>query len=357
MTVSLFNTEQQLGDKMGLENRFAFEAEAARQFALERYDILDSADEYCLDPITKAARMALDVPSAAISLIDGNRQWFKSKISFNISGAPRDIAFCDHTIRQDGPFIVENALHDARFRNSPLVTGPPFVMSYIGMPLTTPDGHRIGALCGMDTVPRKFAASKIAVLGELAELVIHELELRQQGDKDRLTGALTRSGFSVEVRKAISLHDRQRIISTLILFDIDLYTMVDRRSRCSSGNLLLASIIKSLIRRLRPSDCVGRIGGTQFAVLLTGSNRLQALAGTEEVLTMVKQANADVIVDISFSEISPEVGICDDWLQLANIELLAIKKMGRGGKDGMTLQQLHGLGRGRMIEPTERKVA
>ena len=72
---------------------------------------------------------------------------------------------------------------------------------------------------------------------------------------------------------------------------------------------------------------------------------------------MVKQANADVIVDISFSEISPEVGICDDWLQLANIELLAIKKTGRGGKDGMTLQQLHGPGRGRMIEPTERKVA
>ena len=319
---------------MGLENRFAFEAEAARQFALERYDILDSADEYCVDHITNAAKLALNVPSAAISLIDGNRQWFKSRISLDVSETPRDIAFCDHTIRQDGPFIVENASLDVRFCNSPFVRGYPFFMSYIGVPLVTPDGHRIGSLCGMDIVPRKFKSSKMEVLGELAELVIHELELRQQAHKDRLTGALTRSGFSVEVRKAISLYDRQKIISTLILFDIDLYKMVDRRSGCSSGNSLLASLIKLLIKRLRPSDCVGRIGGTQFAVLLTGSDIDEARAGTQDVLNMMRQADAGVIVDISFSQISPAIGICEDWLVQANIELQALKEAGRNNRRG-----------------------
>ncbi|MEH6789230.1 sensor domain-containing diguanylate cyclase [Parasphingorhabdus sp.] len=326
-TVSPVVSKNEMDSEMWGKDRFQFEAEAARQFALERYDILDTGEEFCFDHITRAASLALDVPIAAISLIDGKRQWFKSKIGIDISETARNITFCDHTIRQDAPMIIEDAAQSALFRDSPFVKGEPFISSYVGVPLTTPDGHRIGSLCGMDVVPRKFKQHNIALLGELSELVIHELELRQQADKDRLTGALTRSGFSVEARKAISLFDRQQIISTLILFDIDLYQMLDGPSRRSSGSGLLAAIIQSLMKRLRPSDCVGRMGGTQFAVLLTGSTKLQALAATEEILDSARQANTDVVLDLSFSEISREIGICDDWLRTADIALRETREL------------------------------
>ncbi len=312
---------------MWVKDRFQFEAEAARQFALERYDVLDTPEEFCFDHITRAASLALDVPMAAISLIDGNRQWFKSKIGFDVSETARDITFCNHTIRQAGPLIIENAPQSILFCDNPFVVGEPFICSYVGVPLTTPDGHRIGSLCGMDIVPRKFKDPNVVLLGDLGELVVHELEMRQQSDKDRLTGALTRSGFSVEVRKAISLYGRQNILSTLILFDIDLYQMVDRRPDRASGNRLLVAIIKSLMTRLRPTDCVGRMGGTQFAVLLTGSDKAQARAATQEILTAARQANTGIVLDLSFSEISRDISICDDWLGRATVDLRASRKL------------------------------
>ncbi|MEP3724446.1 MAG: diguanylate cyclase, partial [Parasphingorhabdus sp.] len=294
------------------EERLQFEGEVARQFALERYDVLDTEEESSFDHITKAVKLALDVPIAAISMVDGNRQWFKSKVGLDVSETPRSSAFCGHTISQAGAMVVEDSSQDSRFKDNPLVTGSPFIKSYVGVPLTTPDGHNIGALCAIDTVPRKFEPTKIELLGQLAELVIHELELRQQAAKDRLTGALTRSGFSVEVQKAISLFDRQKVKSTLILFNVDLYRMVNSSAGSSSGNALLKTIIQSLVKRLRPSDCVGRLGGTQFAVLLTGATQAKASFATEEFLKRTEQTNAGVFFNVSFSEISPEIGISED---------------------------------------------
>ena len=314
---------------MKIERSFQFEAEAARQFALERYDVLDSAEEYCFDHITKAVKLALDVPMAAISLLDGKRLWFKSKIGFDVAEVPRYTALCNHTIGQNSSMIIEDLTRDPRFKNGPAASAILSLKSYIGVPLTTPDGHNIGTLCAGDIVPRKFRHPKIELMEQLAELVIHELELRQQAEKDRLTGALTRSGFSVEVQKAISLYDRQKIKSTLVLFDVDLYKMVRHRSGRLSGNVLLRTIIQSLIARLKPSNCVGRMGGTQFAVLLTATSQAEAMLATEELLKKMEQTNAGVFLDVSFSEISPDIGICDDWLKQANIDLCVAKATDR----------------------------
>lgn len=316
---------------MKIERSSQFEVEAARQFALERYDVLDTAEEYCFDHITKAVKLALDVPMAAISLLDGKRLWFKSKIGFDVSEVPRYTALCNYTIGQNSSTIVEDMTRDPRFKNGPSASAILSLKSYIGVPLTTPDGHNIGTLCAGDIVPRKFRHPKIELMEQLAELVIHELELRQQADKDRLTGALTRSGFSVEVQKAITLYDRQRIKSTLVLFDVDLYKMIRHRSGSISGNSLLRSIIQSLIGMLKPSNCVGRLGGTQFAVLLTATTQMEALFATEELSKTMEQTNAGVYLDVSYSEISPEIAICDDWLKQANIELGIAKESGRSG--------------------------
>lgn len=320
-----------LGDRMSVGRSFEFEAEAARQFALERYDVLDTVEEYCFDHITKAVKLALDVPMSAISLMDGDRLWFKSKIGFDVPEVPRYTAFCNHTIGQYSSLIVEDTTRDPRFANDPSASGVLSLKSYIGVPLTTPDGHNIGALCAGDIVPRKFTHPNIELMEQLAELVIHELELRQQADKDRLTGALTRSGFSVEVQKAISLYDRHKTKSTLVLFEVDLYKMLTHRSGGLSGNILLRTIIQSLIARLKPSNCVGRMGGTQFAVLLTATTKAEAMFATEELLRTMEQSNEGVFLDVSFSEMSPEIGICDDWLKQANIDLNDAKGSDRNG--------------------------
>tara|TARA_R110001606_G_scaffold52336_2_gene129806 strand:+ start:1268 stop:2281 length:1014 start_codon:yes stop_codon:yes gene_type:complete len=315
-------------EKMRTKERLQFEAEAARQFALERYDVLDSAAEDCFDHITEAVKSTLDVPSVAISFLDGKRQWFKSKIGVMKSEGPRDVSFCDLAVDQMGSMVVEDTLEDVRFRENPAVIGSPFFRSYIGIPLKTPDGHNIGTLCAADIIPRKFSAEKIERVAQLAELVIHELELRQQSKKDRLTGTLTRSGFSVEVQKAISLHERQDIKSTLVVFDVDLYRMVSQRCGDSSGKELLRSIIKPLVGRLRRSDCIGRLGGTQFAILLTCTTEAKARRATAAMQREVEQMNTEVFFDVSFCEISSNMGVCDDWLEQANNNLLAAKKVG-----------------------------
>ncbi|CAO1654029.1 sensor domain-containing diguanylate cyclase [Parasphingorhabdus sp. NYA22] len=307
------------------EKRSQFEAEAARQFALERYDILDTAEEDSFDHITMAMKMALDVPFAGISFMDGDRLWFKSKSGAATTDIPRDISFCDFAIAERGPTIVEDTLQDERFSENPVVINSPFLRSYIGVPLVTPDGYNIGTLCAADIIPRQYSDEKIDRMKQLAELVIHELELRQQAEKDRLTGALTRSGFSVEVQKAMSLYERQGIKSTLVIFDVDLYKMVSKRFGRPSGNALLRSIIQPLVRRLRRSDYIGRLGGTQFAVLLTCTVEEKAREATEKIQREMEKTNTEIYFDVGFCEITPAMGVCDDWLDQANINLLADK--------------------------------
>lgn len=317
------------GEKMRNEKRLQFEAEAARQFALERYDILDTTEEDCFDHITQAVKLAFNIPAAGLSFLDGERLWWKSKIGLTSSELPRYCSFGNQTISQNSPTIIEDARQDVRFSDNPVVNGSPFYRSYIGVPLITPDGHHIGALCAADIVPRQFSNENVKWLERMAELVIHELELRQQAKKDRLTGALTRSGFSVEVQKAISLHERQGIKSTLMVFDVDLYKMNSRRFGRPSGNALLRSIIQPLVRRLGRSDHIGRLEGTQFAVLLTNATEAEARRATEDVQREIEQTNAEVYFEVSFSEISSAMGVCDDWLEQAKLNLLAAQKARR----------------------------
>lgn len=149
-----------------------------RLAALRRYQIMDTPPEEAFDHITDLAAHTLDVPIAVVNFIDAERQWFKSCVGTNIKETPLDQAFCNTTIRTSGLMVVEDARDDPRFKGNPFVAGPPHLRFYMGMPLTSPNGYRVGTLCIMDTEPRTPTEHDRQTLEKLARVVMNELEMR-----------------------------------------------------------------------------------------------------------------------------------------------------------------------------------
>lgn len=155
------------------------ESEADRLAALREYQILDTAPEPAFDDLTRLAATICQAPIALVSLVDAERQWFKSNVGFPAPETPRRGAFCAHTILEDQPLVVRDASADGRFGDSPLVTSDPNVRFYAGVPLMTPKGHAVGALCVMDKVPRELSAEQLEALRLLGRQAVAQLELRR----------------------------------------------------------------------------------------------------------------------------------------------------------------------------------
>lgn len=157
------------------------ENEAQRLASLHGLNILDTPPEERFDRITRIAAATFDVPVALVSLIDENRQWFKSACGAPIGDTPRDVSFCAHAILQKDVMIVPDTLLDDRFADNPVVVNEPRVRFYAGCPLMLDDGACVGTLCLIDTRPREFDAAAIRLLRDLAALVL--LELQRQPPK------------------------------------------------------------------------------------------------------------------------------------------------------------------------------
>ncbi len=181
--------------------------EAERLLALKKFGILDTPADTLLDDITILASKICGTPVALISLVDENRQWFKSKVGIDASETPRDIAFCSHAIEEDQLFVVEDATIDPRFRENPLVTGPTKVRFYAGAQLKTSSGYNIGTLCVIDQVPRKLKNDERIALEALARQVIVNFE-RQQ--------------FSVQLK------DRETFLANILTMLPDLVSYIDK---------------------------------------------------------------------------------------------------------------------------------
>ena len=156
------------------------ENEAERLEALRQYDILDTEPETVYDEAVKTAASLCRTPVASISLLDGDRQWFKSVYGTDMRQTPRDVSFCSHALLQPDLLIVPDARQDPRFADNPLVTGDPHVRFYAGAPLVSPEGHALGALCVIDRVPHEITADQQEVLRILARQVMAQLELRRR---------------------------------------------------------------------------------------------------------------------------------------------------------------------------------
>jgi two-component system NtrC family sensor kinase len=153
--------------------------DAARVAALQKYDILDSEPEKAFDDLALLASYICKTPIAWISLIDEDRQWFKSKLGVSISETPRDIAFCNVAIQQPEVFVVPDTLQDERFRNNPLVVSDPRIRFYAGAPLISEEGYALGTLCVVDRTPREFTTEQEEALKALSRLVLAQMEFRR----------------------------------------------------------------------------------------------------------------------------------------------------------------------------------
>ena len=153
--------------------------DTARVAALQKYAILDSEPEQAFDDLTLLASYVCKTPIALISLVDENRQWFKSKVGLSASETSRDIAFCSMAIQHPDVFVVPDTLQDERFRTNPLVTSEPNIRFYAGAPLINEDGYALGTLCVIDCTPRELGADQEAALKALSRLVLAQMEFRR----------------------------------------------------------------------------------------------------------------------------------------------------------------------------------
>lgn len=245
--------------------------EDARRATLRVLQILDTEPDERFDRITRMAKRIFQVPIALVSLVDADRQWFKSAQGLDIRETPRDLSFCGHAILSDDILLVPDSHRDPRFADNPLVTGPPQVRFYAGCPVRSPSGHRLGTLCVMDRQPRGFDPDDQATLRDLAYLVEQQFAAMYAAMVDELTGLANRRGFESQAGQVLSLCQRNRWPATVLFFDLDGFKEVNDRYGHAEGDWALKAFADLLRFCLRASDVVARTGGDEFVALLSGT--------------------------------------------------------------------------------------
>ena len=269
------------------------ETEDQRIAELRSLLLLDSSPEERFDRITRVAKQLFDVPIALVSLVDTDRQWFKSCIGLDVSETGRDISFCGHAILNDDVFIVENALKDIRFSDNPLVKGGPEIRFYAGSPIAMPSGNKLGNLWIISPKARTFGADQSALLNDLSKIVINELISQQAATQDVLTGIYNRRGFDMLAKKTIANCARYGWKTTLIYFDLNKFKEINDTYGHQAGDVALTSFTQLLTSIVRDSDIIARLGGDEFVVMLMSTDIKSAFSKIESFMKELQKFNLE----------------------------------------------------------------
>lgn len=243
--------------------------EVKRIQVLDNLNILDTDPQENFDQITRLAKKIFQVEIALVSLIDSNRQWFKSKAGLEASETAREISFCGHAILNNQVFVVTDAQKDHRFFDNPLVTAEPYIRFYAGAPLMIQDNINIGTLCLIDSKPRELSAHEQSILEDLANIVVKEVTALNMVMLDELTQLANRRAFLLLAKQSLSICTRNAFSASVLFIDLDNFKSINDQFGHAEGDNALIEFSNILAQECRESDIVARLGGDEFVVFLT----------------------------------------------------------------------------------------
>lgn len=269
---------------------------------LHSLNILDTAAEERFDRVTRIARRLFDVPIALVSLVDEDRQWFKSCFGLNASETPRDISFCGHAILGADTLIVEDASQDARFADNPLVTYEPHIRFYAGVPLMFEHSSCLGTLCIIDTKPRTLNEDERLDLIDLAKMAERELAATHSASIDDLTQISNRRGFMTLAKKSMAYCEVGDYPYSIAYLDLNGFKPINDRFGHQEGDLALKAFADTMKKSFRESDVFARLGGDEFVVFMSGASRSVAQIAIKRFAEAIEQYNqkANRGYDLSF---------------------------------------------------------
>lgn len=310
--------------------------ESRRLETLRALNILDTAPEERFDRLTRLAKRLFNVPIALVSLVDTDRQWFKSCMGLAATETTRDVSFCGHTILDDDTLVVADAALDPRFADNPLVTGPPGIRFYAGCPLRAANGSKLGTLCVIDTAPRSFGADDLALLRDLAHMAEQELAAVQLASMDELTLLSNRRGFERLAQQALNMCRRMGKPAAMLYVDLDLFKQINDRFGHAEGDRALADFARLLRETFREVDVIGRLGGDEFAVLVTNADEHTLAEPLARLSAAVHAHNSDAArgyalrYSVGAAQFDPErhPGVTE-LMAAADARMYAQKQLGR----------------------------
>jgi len=269
------------------------ENEASRLAALRGLNILDTPPEERFDRLTRMAKKMFGVPIALVSLVDDNRQWFKSNMGLKVNETPRDISFCGHAILNEDIFIVPDATADDRFCDNPLVVDDPHYRFYAGCPLKYLDGSILGTLCIVDREPRTLEEEDLLALADLARTVEGEFAAVKAATMDELTKVLNRRGFLKLAKHCLLLCIRQKLPVSLAFLDLNDFKPINDTFGHAEGDKVLFDFADRLRNLCRESDLFARLGGDEFAVLFFDATKEDSETIIERFNRAIDKYNAE----------------------------------------------------------------
>jgi diguanylate cyclase (GGDEF)-like protein len=268
--------------------------ETERLLALRTLQILDTTDEERFDRVTRIAKRMFGVSLSLVTLVDKDRQWFKSKQGLELTETPREISFCSHAINQDGLFIIPDAAIDERFFDNPLVTNAPYIRFYAGYPLKIRKDLSIGTLCLIDQAPRTMNEEDQRLLKDLGAMVEQEIKSIQLATLDELTLIANRRGFLTLVDCNLKICRRNKVSMPFLFFDLNKFKIINDKYGHHEGDFVLNKFAQLMLETFRDSDVIGRLGGDEFVAMLNDSSKKNVDEIVARFAVAIEAANATI---------------------------------------------------------------